>query len=95
MSEDPYLQVAGPPAEVVNPDGEGEPAAAPEESQSTKIFNLVKSVAMQAMMMYFVMSIFKKAPAQQQGNILHLFVMLYLLFSWNRWSGSYCEVSCH
>ena len=95
MSEDPYLQVAGPPADAaVVPDGEDQPAA-PEESQATKMFNMVKSVAMQAMMMYFVMSIFKKAPAQQQGNILHLFVMLYLLFSWNRWSGSYCEVSCH
>ena len=79
MSEDPYLQVAGPPAEVVNPDGEGEPAA-PEESQSTKIFNLVKSVAMQAMMMYFVMSIFKKPQPQQQGNILQVFsVALFII----------------
>jgi len=68
MSEDPYLQVAGPPADAaVVPDGGDQPAA-PEESQATKMFNMVKSVAMQAMMMYFVMSIFKKAPAQQQAG---------------------------
>ena len=74
MSDDPYLQVAAP----LSPAGEGGAVSLaegdhdqppPEESQSAKIFNTIKSVAMQAMMMYFVMSFFKKPQQQQQGGI--------------------------
>ena len=62
MSEDPYLQVAVPPpvegGEGVNP-ADGEQLPAPEESQATKVINLFKSAATQALMMYFVMPFFK------------------------------------
>ena len=76
MSEDPYLQVAVPPSvpgeggEVLNPAGEEQPPA-PEESQTTKVINLVKSVGTQALMMYFVMSFFKKP--QQPGDLQYSF----------------------
>ena len=76
MSEDPYLQVAAPPpvpgegGEVVNP-ADGEQPPAPEESQATKVINLIKSVGTQALMMYFVMSFFKK-PQQQPGDLQYL-----------------------
>ena len=73
MSEDPHLQVAVPPAEageggeVLNPAVEEQPPV-PEESQATKVINLIKSVGTQALMMYFVMSFFKK-PEQQPGDL--------------------------
>ena len=76
MSEDPYLQVAVPPpvpvegGEGVNP-ADGEQPPAPEESQDTKVINLIKSVATQALMMYFVMSFFKKPQQQQSGELQH------------------------
>eukprot|EP00092_Neocalanus_flemingeri_P039654 GFUD01043186.1.p1 GENE.GFUD01043186.1~~GFUD01043186.1.p1 ORF type:complete len:633 (+),score=190.98 GFUD01043186.1:50-1948(+) len=71
MSEDPYLQVAAPPSPAgeggaVEPAGEQPPP--PEQSQSEKIFGTIKSVAMQAMMMYFVMSFFKGKPQEQKAG---------------------------
>jgi len=70
MSDDPYLQVAAVPPSPAGgmAPAEGEQAPPPEESQSAKIFNTIKSVAMQAMMMYFVMSFFKKPQQQQQAG---------------------------
>ena len=77
MSEDPHLQVAVPPAvagqggEVLNPAVEEQPPV-PEESQATKVINLIKSVGTQALMMYFVMSFFKKPQQQQPGDLHYL-----------------------